>query len=40
MQEASKVNENIQPLWQMVSLTDYALSTAPTREAAVTLIID
>jgi hypothetical protein len=35
MPEASKVNENIQPLWQMVSLTDYALPTAPTREAAV-----
>jgi hypothetical protein len=35
MAEASEVNENIQPLWQMVSLADYALPAAPAREAAV-----
>jgi hypothetical protein len=34
MVEAPKANENIQPLWQMVSLADYALPTTPTREAA------
>jgi hypothetical protein len=35
MAAASEVNENIQPIWQMVSLADYALPTAPTRETAV-----
>lgn len=34
MAVASEANENIQPLWQMVSLADYALPLAPTREAA------
>ena len=29
-----EANENIIPLWQVVSLTDYALPAAPTREAA------
>jgi len=35
MTASSEVNENIQTIWQMVSLADYALPTAPTREAAV-----
>ena len=35
MAEASQGNEKTQPLWQMVSLADYTLPTAPAREAAV-----
>ena len=34
MEAVSETNENIQPLWQMVSLSDYVLPLAPTREAA------
>jgi hypothetical protein len=34
MATTSEANENIQPLWQIVSLADYALPAAPTREAA------
>jgi len=34
MAVASEANENIQPLWQIVSTAEYALPPAPKREAA------